>query len=77
MGVRSNSAIVAMLETASEPLKKDPQIVASMLQGAMTGVSRRLLESDALEKVFDILRQELILLVCGYLEACSARPSSS
>lgn len=77
MGVRSNSAIIEMLETASEPLKKDPQIVASMLQGAMTGVSRRLLESDAPEKLFDILRQELILCLRGYLEACSARPSSS
>ena len=40
-------AIVDMLATAREPLTKDPQLVASMLQGAMAGVSRRLLESDA------------------------------
>jgi hypothetical protein len=44
-----------------------------MLQGAMVGVSRRLLESNAPEKEFDSLREELIFFVCGYLEASSAR----
>ena len=72
MGVRSNKAIVGMLAAASEPLMKDPQLVASMLQGAMVGVSRRLLESAAPEKQFEPLRQELIFFVCAYLEACSA-----
>jgi AcrR family transcriptional regulator len=72
MGVRSNKALVAMLETTCEPLARDPQLVASMIQGAMAGVSRRLLESDAPEKEFDGLREELIFFVCGYLEACSA-----
>jgi hypothetical protein len=32
MGVRSNKAIVGMLASASEPLTKDPQLVAVMLQ---------------------------------------------
>lgn len=75
MGVRFNKAIVEMLATACEPITKDPQLVASMLQGAMAGVSRRLLESSAPEKQFDSLRQELIFFVCAYLEACSTRPS--
>jgi AcrR family transcriptional regulator len=70
-GVRSNRAIVGMLATACEPLTKDPQLVASMLQGAMVGVSRRLLESGAPEKHLDTLRQELIFLACAYLNACS------
>jgi AcrR family transcriptional regulator len=74
MGLRSNKAIVAMLESAREPLMKDPQLVASMLQGAMAGVSRRLLESGAPEKQFESLRQELIFLVSAYLEAASVRP---
>jgi AcrR family transcriptional regulator len=74
MGLRSNKAIVAMLESAREPLMKDPQLVASMLQGAMAGVSRRLLESGAPEKQFESLRQELIFLVSAYLEASSTRP---
>jgi hypothetical protein len=65
-----------MLASAREPLAKDPQLVAAMLQGAMGGVSRRLLESDAPEKDFDTLRQELIFFVCAYLEACSAKPGS-
>lgn len=70
-GVRSNKAIVGMLKTASEQLTSDPQLVASMLQSAMFGVSRRLLESSAPEKEFDPLRQELIFLACSYVDACS------
>jgi AcrR family transcriptional regulator len=74
-GVRTNKAIVEMLSTARETMTKDPQLVASMLQGAMVGVSRRLLESGSPEKQFDALRQELIFFVCAYLEACSVRQS--
>jgi AcrR family transcriptional regulator len=73
MGVRSNKAIIAMLESAREPLTKDPQLVATMLQGAMAGVSRRLLESSAPEKLLESLKRELIFLVSAYLEASSAR----
>jgi AcrR family transcriptional regulator len=76
MGVRTNKAIVGMLASAREPLAKDPQLVTAMLQGAMAGVSRRLLESGAPEKQFDTFRHELIILVCAYLDACSARPVS-
>jgi hypothetical protein len=73
IGVRSNEAIAAMLASSCEPMTKDPQLVASMLQGAMAGVSRRLLESDAPEKQFAALREELVLLACAYLAACSTR----
>jgi AcrR family transcriptional regulator len=76
MGVRSNKAIVRMLETASEPLTNDPQLVASMLQGAMVGVSRRMLESGAAEKHLDSLQKELIFLACAYVDACSGRQLS-
>jgi AcrR family transcriptional regulator len=75
MGVRTNKAIVEMLATAREPLTTDPQLVASVLQGTMAGVSRRLLESAAPEKQFDTFRRELIILAYAYLGACSARPS--
>ena len=75
VGVRTNKAIVEMLLTAREPITKDPQLVASMLQGAMVGVSRRLLESGSPGKQLNALRQELIFFACGYLEACSARQS--
>jgi AcrR family transcriptional regulator len=73
MGARINKAIVRMLETASEPLTTDPQLVASMLEGAITGISRRMLESGAPEKQYEALREELIFVACAYLDACSAR----
>ncbi len=75
MGIRFNKAIVQMLATACEPLTTDPQLVASMLEGAMIGISRRMLESGASEKQFDILRRELIFVACTYLDACSTRVS--
>jgi AcrR family transcriptional regulator len=71
-GARVNEAIVRMLATSREPLATDPQLVASMLQGMMAGVSRRMLESGAPEKDMDDLRRELIVAACGYLDACSA-----
>ena len=73
MGIRSNKAIVRMLASACEPLTTDPQLVASMLQGAMVGISRRILESGAPEKQFETLGRELIFAACAYLDACSAR----
>ncbi len=73
MGVRTNKAIVHMLATAREPLTIDPQLVASVLQGTMAGVSRRILESGDAEKQFDTMRRELIILACSYVEACAAR----
>jgi AcrR family transcriptional regulator len=76
VGVRCNDAIVEMLSTAGEPLTKDPQLVASMLQSAMAGVSRRLLESDAPEEQFAAFRQELIFFACAYLKACCTRPAA-
>ena len=73
MGTRINQAILRMLATSSESLATDPQLVASMLQGMMAGVSRRILESSAPEKQFEILRQELIFAACAYVDACSTR----
>jgi AcrR family transcriptional regulator len=72
MGARFNMAIVRMLETASEPLVTDPQLVASTLQAAMVGVSRAMLESAAPEKRLEATRAELIRMACVYLESSSA-----
>jgi AcrR family transcriptional regulator len=72
-GLRSLKAIAGMLSTSCEPLTKEPQLVASMLVSAMVGVSRRLLESDAPERQFETLRQELVFLGCAYMDACSVR----
>jgi AcrR family transcriptional regulator len=73
MSIRFNEAIVQMLATAREQLSIDPHLVASMLQGAMVGVSRRMLESAAPEDHFESLRQELIFVACAYLDARAAR----
>jgi AcrR family transcriptional regulator len=75
MGGRIDKAIVRMLATSSDPLATDPQLVASMLQGAMAGVSRRILESSAPDKQFDVLHRELIVMVNAYLDAGSSRGS--
>ena len=75
MSVRIHKAIVQALATAREPLTTDPQLVASVLQGTMAGVSRRMLESAAPEKQFEPLRRELIILACAYVSACSAPAS--
>jgi hypothetical protein len=47
-----------------------------MVQGAMTGVMRRLLECGDPEKQLDGVREELPRLVNGYLAACSVRPAA-
>jgi len=75
--IRCNKAVVAMLKTARQQLTADPQIVASMLQGVMVGVSRRLLYSTAPEKQFDTMRQEMIFLAHAYLRARSERRNIS
>ena len=72
MGKRSSKAIVEMLASSREPLRKDPQVVASILQGAMAGISRSLLESVAPEKQYEAVRDELVLFACNYLDASSA-----
>jgi AcrR family transcriptional regulator len=74
-GARVNKALVAMLATAPQTLEKDPQLVASMIQGAMAGVSRRLLESPSPEEQYKPLSEELVLMMRAYLDACSLRIS--
>lgn len=68
---RANKAIAGVLATSSEPLNKDPHLVASILLASMSGVSRRLLESGAKEKDLHELRGELVLSACSYLRACA------
>jgi hypothetical protein len=75
MTARLHRAIVRMLGSTCEPLATDPEIVASMLEGMMVGVSRRMLESGAPEKLYEAFRRELILAACAYIDACSARAS--
>jgi AcrR family transcriptional regulator len=77
MEIRSSKAIVEMLASTPVPFSGDPELVASILLGAMAGVSRILLESAALERQFQPLQEELILFASAYLEACSVRPPAA
>ncbi len=72
MNIRSNKAVAAMLATAREQLTGDPLVIALILQGALGGISRRLLESSSPDKELDSMRREVIVLACAYLDACSA-----
>jgi AcrR family transcriptional regulator len=72
-GMLITRAVVNMLETSCEPLECDTQMVAAMLQSALAGVSRRLLESEDPEQMLEPLRNELVFFVCAYLTACAAR----
>ena len=71
VGQRTNRAVTGMLASAREPLTKDPQLVAEMLQAAMAGISRKMLESNDPGKHFATFRQELTLFISSYLNACS------
>jgi len=70
---RSTKAVVGVLKSTRDRLTTDPHLVASMIQGVMVGVSRSLLESDAAQKQYDLLRRETIFLACAYVNACSER----
>jgi AcrR family transcriptional regulator len=72
VGARINKTIVGVLAAAREPLGKDPRLVASLIQGAMAGVSRCLLESPSPEKHLQPLRKELALMMRAYLNASPA-----
>jgi AcrR family transcriptional regulator len=69
-GTRVNRAVVSLLASAPQPLRKNPQLVASMIQGAMAGVSRRLLESASPERQYQALSEELVVMIKAYVEAC-------
>jgi hypothetical protein len=45
-------------------------LMATVLQSAIAGVKRHLLESDMPEAQFQMMQQELVLVVRGYVRAC-------
>jgi AcrR family transcriptional regulator len=73
-------AMTRMLASALPPLATEPLLVATMLQGLITGVSRRILESNVHGDELDRLCNELIFMACAYVDASSlviASPRSS
>lgn len=70
MGARTNAMIAEMLASTCDRLSKDPPVIAAMLQGALAGVSRRILESDSPHTEYQSLRQELISMAQEYVKTC-------
>lgn len=69
---RGRRVVAELFATASEGLTKDPEIVSTMVMAALNGVSRRLLEAKSPERELAPLREELLVLVHGYLLTCIA-----
>jgi AcrR family transcriptional regulator len=67
---RINVAMLAMFKTAPELNGTDLEVVCEVLQGAMAGVSRKLVEEPGPERRQQSLRCELIRMFSGYLRSC-------
>jgi AcrR family transcriptional regulator len=66
---RTEKALTSVLATAPERLTIDLELAAFMLQGAMTGVSRRMLEARMAVREHEKLRDELAAMLCAYVAA--------
>jgi len=67
---RAKVALVGLLQSAPEPLKTDPDLMATVLQSIIAGVKRRLLEPDMPGEQFEVMQRELVLVVRNYVRAC-------
>ena len=67
--IRTTKALTSVLATAPERLGIDLELAAFMLQGAMTGISRRMLEARMPVKEHEKLRDELVAMLCAYVIA--------
>ena len=76
LSARLHSAMTAMLQSAPETSLAHPDLVATLIQGAMAGVSRRLLESDHPEANFEPYRRELVAMMQAYLARSGAATAS-
>jgi AcrR family transcriptional regulator len=77
MGLRSHRAMVRMFASAEEALAFDPQLIATMLQGLMVGLSRNVLESGGGAEGLATLRDEMVFMACSYVDARSSRLSAA
>ena len=68
------AALATMLTSAPEPLAKDPALIASLLQGAVSGVARRILEAPINAAEIFSLREELVASMCAYVRSCTQLP---
>lgn len=67
--VRSTQALVAAIEAAPEHYRADAEAMAFVLQGALTGLSRRILEARLTPRTYEPLITELTTMLCAYVAA--------
>ena len=73
VGERSNRALERMLATAADAEFEDVKFAARMMMASMAGTTRAVLEAGAQPATIRRLREHLVLLCCGYLEAVTNR----
>jgi AcrR family transcriptional regulator len=73
VGLHANKSLARMLASSPEAMEPEPKVIASMLQGMLAGMSRKLLESDDAARELPMVRQELVVMACAYVAACSSR----
>ena len=76
IAARVNRSIGSAVATARGPVGKDPQLVASLVQGAMSGVSHRILQSTSPEEHYPMFKKELALMIRAYIKASSAKSAT-
>lgn len=76
MRVRIHASIRTLLESASDGMIRDVDLVTTVLLGLMSGLSRQLLESPAPEAMYSRYLAELRIAMAAYLTSC-ARPVAS
>lgn len=72
ISARLHGAIAAALRSAPDAPGMDLDLVTTVLQGAMSGVSRQLLESDDPEKMLAPLETQLTAMLRAYVQGCAA-----
>jgi AcrR family transcriptional regulator len=70
IGLRLQHALAELFATAKEGLRKEPEVVASMVFAALNGVSRKILEAKSPEREVGPLREELTVMIHAYLRTC-------
>ncbi len=70
---RAPKAMAAMFATARKKVIKQPEMVAATLFGAMTGVSRAMLDREVTRSTKAAMQEQLTVLARAYLEASAER----
>ena len=71
LGGRSIAAVTEMLDSSGVTFRQSTHVVAMALMSAIAGVSKRMLEASQSPETIAALKQELMVMVRAYLNACT------